>query len=84
MTQHPPDSPSQVVDLADLDLPQMEATFAARGLQGFRARQIFAWIYRRGVTDIDAMTDLPRDLRASLAADCTITTPVVASHERRP
>ena len=36
----------------------------ARGIERFRARQIFRWIYRRGVTDVDAMTDLPRELRA--------------------
>src|ERR1019366_6979306 len=54
----------------------------ARDLPRFRARQIFRWIYRRGVTDLDAMTDLPRDLRATLAADFTLTTPSIATRER--
>ena len=35
----------------------------------------FGWIYRRGVTDLAAMTDLPRELRATLAAEFTLTTP---------
>ena len=69
-------------NLAELDLAELEAAFASRGLPRFRARQVFAWIYRRGVTDIDAMTDLPRDLRASLSAAFTIETPAVASRER--
>ena len=35
---------------------------------GYRIRQIASWIYRRGVTDFEAMTDLPRQLRHRLAA----------------
>jgi 23S rRNA (adenine2503-C2)-methyltransferase len=69
-------------NLAEFDLAELEAAFAARGLERFRARQVFAWIYRRGVTDIDAMTDLPRELRAALSRDFTITTPQIASRER--
>ncbi len=69
-------------NLAELNLADLEAAFAARGLQRFRARQVFAWIYKRGVTDVEAMTDLPRDLRAALLADFTIATPQVASRER--
>ena len=69
-------------NLADLDLADLESAFAARSVERFRARQVFAWIYKRGVTDIEAMTDLPRDLRAALLADFTIATPQVASHER--
>lgn len=69
-------------NLAELDLADLEAAFAARGLERFRARQVFAWIYKRGVTDIEAMTDLPRDLRAALMAEFSITTPTVVSRER--
>lgn len=76
------DTADPIIDLAELDLPELEATLAARGLERFRARQIFAWIYKRGVVDIDAMTDLPRDLRATLASTCRIGTPAVTSRER--
>jgi 23S rRNA (adenine2503-C2)-methyltransferase len=69
-------------NLAELDLPDLEAALTARGLERFRARQIFAWIYRRGITDIEAMTDLPRDLRARLAADFSVATPQMASRHR--
>ena len=54
-------------DLAELDRLELEAALEERGHERFRARQIFGWIYRRGVTDIAAMTDLPRGLRDSLA-----------------
>jgi 23S rRNA (adenine2503-C2)-methyltransferase len=76
------DTVTPATNLADLDLPELEAAFASRGLERFRARQVFAWIYRRGVTDVEAMTDLPRDLRTSLSAAFTIETPAIASRER--
>ena len=70
------------IDLAELDRPTLEAQLLERGHESFRARQLFAWIYRRGVTDIDAMTDLPRELRATLASNFTLTTPAIANRER--
>jgi 23S rRNA (adenine2503-C2)-methyltransferase len=69
-------------DLAELERPALEALLETRGVEAFRARQIFRWIHRRGVTDIGAMTDLPRDLRATLADAFTLTTPVLVHRER--
>ena len=82
VTQNVGDTVSSPSNLAEFDLADLEAAFTARGLERFRAKQVFAWIYRRGVTDIEAMTDLPRDLRAALLTDFTIATPHVASRER--
>jgi 23S rRNA (adenine2503-C2)-methyltransferase len=74
--------PSTVVDLAELDRPALEAALAERGHESFRARQLFAWMYRRGVTDVDAMSDLSRELRATLNASFRLTTPEIISRER--
>jgi len=82
VVQNMEDTVTPPINLAELDLAELEAAFASRGLERFRARQVFAWIYRRGVTDVEAMTDLPRDLRVSLSAAFTIETPAIASHER--
>jgi 23S rRNA (adenine2503-C2)-methyltransferase len=71
----------EVLDLATLERPALEAALEARGHQRFHARQIFSWIYKRGVTDIGAMTDLSRDLRAALAAEFVLTTPTLAQRE---
>jgi 23S rRNA (adenine2503-C2)-methyltransferase len=71
----------EVLDLATLERPALEAALEARGHQRFHARQIFSWIYKRGVTDIGAMTDLSRDLRAALAAEFVLTTPTLAHRE---
>jgi len=74
VTTHP-------LDLANLDRPALEAGLEARGHKPFHARQIFGWIYKRGVTDVTAMTDLSRDLRATLAREFVLTTPAVVARE---
>jgi 23S rRNA (adenine2503-C2)-methyltransferase len=68
-------------NLAEFERPALEALLEARGVPRFRARQIFGWIYQRGVTDIEEMTDLPRELRASLAAELTLDTPAIAHRD---
>jgi 23S rRNA (adenine2503-C2)-methyltransferase len=69
-------------DLADLERAALEAALEATGHKPFHARQIFRWIYKHGMTDIDAMTDLSRDLRATLSRDFTLTTPALAHREK--
>ena len=72
---------SRATDLAELDRPALEAALAASGYERFRARQVFQWIYKRGVTDVAAMTDLPRDLRTTLLDSFTLSTPTLAHRE---
>jgi 23S rRNA (adenine2503-C2)-methyltransferase len=69
-------------DLAELELNELEDHLAAAGVPRFHARQIFQWVYRRGVTNFAAMTDLGRDLREQLAKDLHISTPAVVRRER--
>jgi 23S rRNA (adenine2503-C2)-methyltransferase len=69
-------------DLAELERQALEAALEQLGLERFRARQVFRWIYRKGVTAFDEMTDLSRPLRAALAASFTLTTPQVVKRER--
>src|SRR3954469_22764292 len=68
-------------DLAELERPALEAALEAAGHPSFHARQIFRWLYKRGVTDVSAMTDLSRELRATLATEFTLTTPTLAHRE---
>jgi len=70
------------LDLANLERPELEIALDERGHKRFHARQIFQWVYRRGVTDVSAMTDLSRDLRAALADEFTVTTPTVVAREQ--
>ena len=75
-------NPSSARDIAELERPALEAAVAEKGQPRFRGRQIFRWIYRRGVTDLEAMSDLPRELRAQLASEFTLTTPEIVARER--
>jgi 23S rRNA (adenine2503-C2)-methyltransferase len=63
------------LDIAGLELAELEARLAGLDAPRYHARQIFSWIHRRGVTDFAAMTDLPKPLRARLDAEWTVVTP---------
>ena len=50
------------------------ADFISRlGQKPFRARQIFAWLHRRGARSFDEMTDLSLELRQRLAATARLS-----------
>jgi 23S rRNA (adenine2503-C2)-methyltransferase len=68
-------------DLAELERPALESWLDAHGRRPFHARQIFGWLYRRGVTDFEGMTDLSRELRAALAAEFALTRPALVHRE---
>src|SRR5689334_3269832 len=68
-------------DLAGLELQQLETELEARGIPRFHARQLYRWIFKRGVTDFDLMTDLSKALRIRLRDEFTLTTPVVVTDE---
>ena len=70
------------LDLAELELPELEEAIEARGGQRFHARQLYRWIYKRGVSDFDRMTDLPRGLRAHLREEVALTTPRIVNDQQ--
>jgi 23S rRNA (adenine2503-C2)-methyltransferase len=69
-------------DIANADLAELERALEALRRPKFHAGQIFRWIYKRGVTDFEAMSDLSRDLRAQLGREFTVTTPEVEKREQ--
>jgi 23S rRNA (adenine2503-C2)-methyltransferase len=69
------------IDLGGLELAEIEAVFEAHGHPRFHARQVYRWIWKRGVTDFAQMTDLSRALRATLTRTFVITTPEVVRHD---
>ena len=76
-----PQSKSRI-DLAELELPELEAALLARGEQAFHGRQIYRWVHRRGVADVGQMTDLSRPLRARLLAEFDVSTPRIRSEQQ--
>src|SRR5262245_4198472 len=69
-------------DLAEVERSALEEALAARGYERFRARQIFQWVYRRGIVDPARMSDLSRDLRTALTESFTLTTPALLHREK--
>jgi len=54
---------------------ELEELAVALGASRYRGRQLATWIYRKGVVDLDAMTDLPRDFKERLSLSHEITLP---------
>ncbi|MBI2383254.1 MAG: 23S rRNA (adenine(2503)-C(2))-methyltransferase RlmN [Gammaproteobacteria bacterium] len=62
-------------NLFGLDRAALRAQFARMGLEPYRADQVMQWIYRRGLDDFDAMSNLSKELRARLKECFVIRTP---------
>ena len=52
-----------------ITLEELADFLEKRGAPSYRAKQITDWIYKKRVASFDAMTDLPNELRAELAAE---------------
>lgn len=59
-------------DVKGLTLSELEALAASLGEPRYRADQLAAWVFKRGATSFDDMTDLPRELRGRLDETATI------------
>ena len=69
-------------DLVELERSALESALEERRHPRFHGGQIFRWIYRHGIADVAAMTDLSRELRASLAVDFSLSTPTLVHREK--
>ena len=74
-------TPDLKVNLVGMDRPALEDYFVARGEKRFRAQQILQWVYQRGVTDVNEMTDLSKALRTDLQKDTEFTFPEIVSEQ---
>jgi 23S rRNA (adenine2503-C2)-methyltransferase len=62
-------------NLVGLRPSELEDLAASLGASRYRGRQLATWIYRKGVVELQSMTDLPRDFRARLAESYVIELP---------
>ncbi len=60
------------VRLKELSLAQIESFMQNMGLQKFRARQVFKWLYQKRVGSFDEMTNMSKDVRTMLHDNCSI------------
>ena len=63
------------VNLVGLLPSELEDLAVELGASRYRGRQLATWIYRKSVFDLEAMTDLPKEFRASLAERAVIEVP---------
>lgn len=70
------------IPLVGLNLEQMREALSVHDLPAFRVKQVWHWIYQRGVRDFDAMANLPKDVRATLNEFYSIDRPKVIAEQR--
>ena len=61
--------------LIGLSIEELTGVVTGLGEPAFRARQLWHWIYHRGVTDFTAMTTLAKSLRAKLSESYSLARP---------
>lgn len=64
-------------DIHNCSFDQLQSYLKSIGEPGFRARQIFEWIYKKGACSFEDMTDLSKDLRFRLAKHFEFSQPTV-------
>lgn len=66
------------INLVGLSREEMTAAFASIGLPAFRARQVWGWMYKHGVTDFSLMSSIAKPQQAQLAEYFSIERATIA------
>ena len=77
MTERPP--AGTIPAISEVDPASLTAWLAARGEPAYRAGQVLAGAHRPTARSLDDLTDLPRPLRAAVAAEFRFSS-IVGSH----
>ncbi|HEX8408875.1 MAG TPA: 23S rRNA (adenine(2503)-C(2))-methyltransferase RlmN [Thermoanaerobaculia bacterium] len=67
------------LNLYDLPPAQLERTLSEVVSPAFRVQQVEEWMHVRGVDSFDAMSNIPKEVRASLAERFTLAMPEVVT-----
>ncbi len=65
-----------------LSLDELTAALGAHGLEKFRAKQVWSWIYFHGLTDFSKMNNLAKPARDKLADHFVIARPTVTQDQK--
>ena len=69
----------QRVPLLGLDAADLEQAVVAAGLPKFRARQLWRWVWRHGLTSFEEMSDLGKPVRQTFSEMFSLARPAVTS-----
>jgi len=72
---------SLLPDIAGLERAQLESLLRESGIEPYRAKQLFRWIFKRGTVGFDQMTDLSKALRGRLPELFRIATPAIVARQ---
>ena len=72
---------TEKIELTDLSKDELTAEILKIGEKSFRAKQLWQWIYFRGVTDFNEMSNLSLSLRQKLQETFTITRPKIVAEQ---
>ncbi len=93
MAAHLPTEPLQIVEpfrgrndtrrnLVGLSRDELKASLSEAGLEPFRARQVWQWIYWHGVRDFGLMTNIAKKTRDRLAELFVVERPEIVTEQR--
>ena len=54
------------VDIRQLDLEELKSYFIEIGEKAFRAKQVYEWLWKKGATTFEEMTNLSKEVRENL------------------
>ena len=69
----------QRVPLLGLSVAELEQAVVAAGMPKFRARQLWRWVWRHGLTSFEEMSDLGKPVRQTFSEMFSLARPAVTS-----
>ena len=72
---------SEKIELLGLSKEELAAEIEKLGEKPFRAKQLWQWIYNRGVGDFAEMSNLSKDFREKLSAGYAVTRPKIVAEQ---
>ena len=64
-------------DIRDIPKSDLQAYFAEREMPSYRGKQVWEWIWQKGATSFDGMTNLPLQIREELKTDWQFLPPEI-------
>ena len=77
-----PETADGRISLIGMTLAEMEEAVTSLGLPKFRAKQIYGWVYQKGVRDVEEMGNVPKDLRAVLSEKYSVERPKIITDQK--
>ena len=72
----------KLINLTGLSLAELTEVLIELGLPKFRAKQVWSWIWRHGVTDFQDMNNIAKPIRELLAKHFIITRPAISRRQQ--